>query len=391
MKALVTTATIVLFISVIVRVEFGLAVLLLLGAVLALGFLVPRQVAAHLEVERSLPDRAFFGELVPVDLTIKNRSVLPALWVEVWELLPLAIAPAHASIKSVLAIPARDERKIHYQAHARRRGFWRIGPTTTATGDLLGVSVRRPTPHPAEYLIVYPKILPLARLGLPTRSPLAELPARLSLFSDPARVTGVRAYEQGDSLRRIHWTASAASGSLVVKQLERAVARQVMIYLDLNKRNYAPGKGISGTELAITIAASVAAHSVDRERQPVGLTCHGRDPLLGASTDITLPPEATRDHLMGVLEVLARFQTDPESDFAAMVRDGARHLSWGSTLLVVTGSVPQKLAETLTLLQRGGFAVAAILVQASGYGGSRLAEAGIRTYRVDTEQHVSVL
>ena len=42
-----------------------------------------------------------------------------------------------------------------------------------------------------QYLTVYPKIVPLQRLGLPTRSPLAVLPSRSPLFEDTSRVMGV--------------------------------------------------------------------------------------------------------------------------------------------------------------------------------------------------------
>ncbi|MFQ5966457.1 MAG: DUF58 domain-containing protein [Acidimicrobiia bacterium] len=389
---MVVTAVAALFIAVVVRIEFGLAVVFLLTAIVAIGLAVPGNIARHLEVDRSFSERAFFGERVPVRLTIRNGSLLPALWVEVWELLPLSIAPEHASIKEVIAIPGRDQKELRYEVHCRRRGYWRLGPTSLTTGDVLGVSVKRPQPHPADYLIVYPKILSLDRLGLPTRSPLAELPTPASLFSDPARVMGVDEYRIGDSLRRIHWTASARTGDLMVKQIEPAVARDTMIYLDLNRPNYALGRTTTGPELAITVAASLAAHITEREGQPVGLTVRARDPLARSRVEIVLPPEASRYQLMAILEILARFQTDSETDFGELLRSRAPHLSWGSTLAVVTGSVSRDLAETLLLLQKAGFAVAVYLVQPELDLDTRgLSSAGLKVHQIDREQHLSTI
>ncbi|NIN74493.1 MAG: DUF58 domain-containing protein, partial [Xanthomonadales bacterium] len=96
------------------------------------------------------------------------------------------------------------------------------------TGDLLGIERRSVARAEPSYLTVYPRVVPLQKLGLPTRSPLVALPAGAHLFEDPARVMGVRDYQPGDSPRRIHWTATASAGRLLVKQYQPAIARETL-------------------------------------------------------------------------------------------------------------------------------------------------------------------
>jgi uncharacterized protein (DUF58 family) len=189
------------------------------------------------------------------------------------------------------------------------------------------------------------------------------LPAQAPLFEDPARVTGVRDYQRGDSPRRIHWTATASAGRLLVKQYQPAIARETLVCLDLDEQNYPWRQRYTATELAIVVAASVANHIIVREGLAVGLATEAQDPLLEDQVRFFLPPRSERDHLMRLLEVLARVQVASGTSFVELLRRESVRLAWGATLLVVTGSESAALFDILVYLRRAGFAVALVLVQ----------------------------
>ena len=132
------------------------------------------------------------------------------------------------------------------------------------------------------HLIVYPKVLPLTRLKLPTHSPQVVLATPTPLFQDPNRITGVRSYVQGDNPRHIHWPASATTGQVLVKQFQPAIARDTAIFLNLNRADYSQRRAQADVaiELAIVVAASLANHIVIVDNLAVGLSTSGTDPLL---------------------------------------------------------------------------------------------------------------
>jgi uncharacterized protein (DUF58 family) len=355
---------ILFLIAAILRVDFFFTIAYLFFAVYLLARLWTQRTANHLHVERHFTDRAFPGDQVTVNVVVQNETWLPTPWLEVHESLPVElIAPPF--YREVATLNPREQHRFHYTLHCRQRGYYPIGPMKLQTGDLLGITNHRQKTLASEHIIVYPQVIPLQQLGLPTHSPQVALPARSPLFEDPTRVRGVRDYVRGDSPRRIHWTATASTGRLLVKQYQPSIARETLICLDLNSEDYGKRQRYTATELAIVTAASIANHIVVREGLAVGLTTEAWDPLLDTQTRFFLPPRSERAHLMGLLEVLARVQIASVTPFADLLRRESINLSWGATLVVISGRESEDLFDTLIYLRRIGMTVALILIQPS--------------------------
>ncbi len=362
MRRFIPFLLILFAIAAFLRVDFFFTIVYLFFGVYLLSRLWARRMVERLEVNRRFVSHAFQGERVPVDVTVRNTGWLPVPWLEMHEALPVQlIVPPFR--REVISLGPHERRRLSYTLNCRRRGYYPIGPLTMQTGDLLGIERRSVAQAEPSYLIVYPRVVPLHKLGLPTRSPLVALPASAHLFEDPVRVMGVRDYQPGDSPRRVHWTATASAGRLLVKQYQPAIARETLICLDMDQNNYERGQRYTATELAIVIAASIASHVVTREDLPVGLTTEARDPMLNDQVQFFLPPRSERAHLMSLLEVLARIQIASEMSFVELLRRASVDLAWGATLTVITGSESEALFDTLVYLRRAGFAVALILVQ----------------------------
>lgn len=384
-------------IALVLRIDLYFTVVWFLLGLYGLSRLWTQRAVRHLQAERQFVDHAFTGDEVRVGLTLRNTGRLPIPWIEVSESVPVDLRGT-ASPSQVLGLRGREKRRFQYTLNCRRRGFYALGPLRLETGDVLGVEERvLALPEPRR-VTVYPRVVPLERLGLPTRSALVSLPARPPLFEDTSRVMGIRDYRPGDSPRRIHWTATARTGRLVVKQYQPAIARETLICLDLDLKDYEVRR-YEATEEAIVVAASLAHHMVVREGLPVGLATEGRDasddrrPLNEGLHRITLPPRTGRGHLMGVLEVLARIQVGSSGRFVDLLREESLNLTWGSTIVVITGRLSRDLAEMLLYLKRNGHAMALILVQPDYL---RRAEdqqdgvAGIPTHRVWTDRDLAV-
>lgn len=378
-------------IALIAHIWFIAAVAAFVAGLYGLSRLWTRSAVRHLQVRRRFVDHAFTGDEVTVDLIVQNKGLLPIPWMEIrasvpWDLVGGSLPP------QVLSLGAREERRFSYTLRCRRRGYHTVGWLTAHTGDVLGIEERLLTFSEPNRLTVYPRVVPLQRLGLPTRSALATLPARTPLFEDPSRIMGVRDYRTGDSPRRIHWTATARIGRLMVKQYQPAVTRETLLCLDLDGTGYPFTNRYEASELAIVVAASLAYHIAVEEGLPVGLATEARDSGAGSVRRITLRPRSGRGQLMSVLSVLALVQLSTKTRFADVLRQESVNLAWGSTVVAITGRVDQELAQTMLYLKRRGHAVALVVVQPANVPVDRVAAlVGVPIHRVWDDRDLAVM
>ena len=81
-------------------------------------------------------------------------------------------------------------------------------------GDLFGLHRRfRVDAEPRSCWSIR-KIVPLEGYDLTSRRPIGDVLMTHRLFEDPTRISGVRPYEMGDPLNRVHWRATARTGVL---------------------------------------------------------------------------------------------------------------------------------------------------------------------------------
>lgn len=341
-----------LFIAAAMRDDFALTLVYLIAAAAAAGAWWSSHSIAQVQSERSAGRHAFLGEKVPVRLRFRNQGWLPVLWLKVQDELPVGLSssPHFAQITSLASGSATE---MNYTLEARKRGYYSIGPLLYSTGDILGLHEAQKRLGAAQTLTVYPKIVPLSQVKISSRFPMGSLRHHQPVFEDPARIFGKREFTSGDSLRRVDWKSTAATGRLQVKLFEPSISLETVIFLDLNAEAYPLRMRIDSTELAIVIAASLANWIIGKH-QSAGLRVNGRDPLADSANPISLPPAKGQTQLMWMLETLARVEAAEAGPLAAMIQKQRFNLPWGATLIAITGQVDESLLEELHQAQRAG-------------------------------------
>lgn len=387
MGSIVGFLVFLLFLAALLRVDFYFYLFYLSVGVLAVGRLWAWRAARQVSYRRLYPERVFWGERPQVGLELHNRGHLPVLWLHAHDSLPIELRSPNF-FEHVLSLKPRERVTLTYQLDCRRRGYWQLGPLALQSGDLLGATPVSLAYERPDTLIVYPKIVPLAALGLPSYTPFGTLRSKQRIFEDPTRVAGVRDYVPGDSQRHIAWKTSAVLGRLQVKRYQPAIALDVTIFVDLSRASYRQTRVWPATELAIVVAASLA-NSLAERRQAVGLGTNGRDPLADDAEQGAYPPTISprkgRRALMRLLDLLARVETSEGPELATLLPRETSHLAWGSTVVVVTGRVTDELFEALAGLRKGGFSLVLISVDpGAGFQAvrKRASRIGVPTYEV---------
>jgi len=226
-----------------------------------------------------------------------------------------------------------------YILEAVPRGRYPIETATAVLEDPFGLErVEIPLPG-GESVLVYPRLVDLDALfsdsgarALEGRRLLLRRPTGFDLHS-------VRAYEQGESLRRVHWPSTAKRGQLMVKELEDAPRDETAVLLDGDLAAVVGVAADNTFELQVQAAGSILkAHAARGRRAALIVNCASRAYQRVHSFD----GEWSR-----ALEMLAAVEPDGPTPVAAMLADEAGPAGRALELTVVTASVTPRLADRL--------------------------------------------
>src|SRR5262245_56718978 len=215
---------------------------------LLIGRLLARNWMQGLEVRRECNrDKAEVDDTVAVSITVRNTAGLPAPWVIAEDLLPAKTVghkPPRVKVKGkrigIFLIRSGREKTLRYQVQFKQRGFYQLGPAVLESGDLFGLPRRYRLGAEPHYVLVYPKVVPLEGYDIASRRPIGEVRLSHRLYEDPTRISGVREYQQGDPLNRVHWKATARTGTLHSKVYEPSTLAGTTIVLDYHQAGYPP-------------------------------------------------------------------------------------------------------------------------------------------------------
>jgi uncharacterized protein (DUF58 family) len=341
-----------MILAVFLRAESALTVIYMVVGTFLLGFWWNKRALRHIEITRNYLEHAFLGEVVSVVLKIKNNSILPILWLEIHEGLSVDLRSGKG-LKQVFSLGIREEKQINYDLMPRKRGYYPLGPLQISSGDPLGLMQPTQKEFPSSPLTVYPQVVSMPAFGLPSQSPFGTIKHQNPVFEDPSRILGKRDFQNGDSIRRIDWKASAGTGQLQVKLYEASISLELTILLDLHRSSYDLKTFYSAIELSISAAASVAAWG-KTHRQSVGLITNGVDPQHNDQMPTPLKPRTGTGHFIHILEVLARIQSGEKLPLENLVQNALADLSWGATLVVISGSLYEDLLVQLFKIRKRG-------------------------------------
>jgi len=320
-------------------------------------------------VRRVGATRAVAGDTVPLDVTIWNRKPLPLPWIAADDLVTDGIEVRERPTmeqdderlgRRVLANAwalAWYERVVrHFHLEATRRGLYEFGPVRLRIRDILGRDAAGGEVAADEMLLVGPRTVPVRHSGRDV-APIGERRARTSLHADPALYGGVRPFQPGDPLRRIHWRATARLGTPVSRRYEPARGREVVIAIDVQT--------IPGPHWEMTYndtafeGLCVAAASLARQLLADGASCG----IAAASFTGTiqrlayLPPQASHGQLARVSEVLARIGPISSGPYAGLLTWLTRRVPPGSVVLTLSARDPRSYLPAMQRLARSGYRV----------------------------------
>jgi uncharacterized protein (DUF58 family) len=367
-----------------------------LAAVLILSRILARSWIGNLHAQRIFKrTTAEIGDVVTVRLKVKNSGMFVVPWVLLEDLLPaqaLKQRPPRLEVDGkrlqMRMIRGGQEISFRYELTCRMRGYYQIGPLVMETGDLFGLHRRYRVEADPHFLLVYPKVVSLAGYDLASRRPIGDIKMLHRLFEDPTRIAGVRPYETGDPLNRVHWRATARTGQLHCKIYEPSTLAGVTLLLDFHQADYPRRSEPHRSELAVTAAVSLA-NAVYEMGQQIGLITNGRDAAdrirlegyehdhrtrQGARSKAGMYEQSDRlqplivetrrgaEQFQRIREIMARVELTDGMSLAALICETTNRMPRDATVVALIPGASVETALALGSLRRQGYAVSIVLV-----------------------------
>jgi len=227
-------------------------------------------------------------------------------------------------------------------------------------GDLLGLaSVTPPVSFERTTLVVRPQLAALD--GLFCDAGLVGGDGRRLLLRRAAGFDfhSVREYEQGESLRRVHWPTSARRGQLMVKELEDTSHDGVVVVLDCEGAGAVGTPPDSSFDMAVRAAGSILQAHATRGRVAT---------LVSTGQGCTaIQVRTAHADLGGAVTALAAAIADAPCGLARALRELPARGAGGELTIVTATRDPAAFAGVLALAARRP--VSLVWVDAASFAG----------------------
>lgn len=321
----------------------------------------------------------FAGEEVEMVEKITNRKLLPLPWLrlessiqaglqfEQQSDLNISSGDYYQNHRSLFSLAPYTEIVRRHKVFCAQRGSYLLQSATLTCGDLFGFHANSKPLRLSARLIVYPKIMEMDEIPLPSHSWQGDTVVRRWIVNDPFVISGVREYRSGDTLNHVNWKATARTGALQVHNHDFTANQRLMILLnfDVTEEMWTAVTEPELIELGLSYAASIAQYTIDKGLE-TGFGCNG---YLQDLQDLTkeplmIHPSLGHEHLTFIYEEMAKLVIARSSDFPTfMERELINQAGELTDFLLITAFVSQKMQQYIDDLRQQGHAVEILNLQ----------------------------
>ena len=247
------------------RINLLLIVLGMLLGVITISGILSENSLRRLRARVFLPSTAFAGTDFPVRLSVRNgKKRLPSYSVTVDVLLEDKKG-AHSTSSYVLKLPADQMVTLEQLINIDTRGRKTVQGVRISTRFPFGFFEKWSYCKTSAEVLLFPKLGRMLRRMVPSSDEYRHQGSRKVLTKiGRDEFWGIREYREGDDPSHIHWRSSARLGKRLVMEFHQQESQNVCILLDAFVPPDSPELE-ERFELAISFAATLAKHLVDRD------------------------------------------------------------------------------------------------------------------------------
>jgi uncharacterized protein (DUF58 family) len=315
----------------------------------------------NIEVQRTTQETAFEDEMLNIKMKIRNNLSRSMSFFEILDYFPAAEPGKEKPSLFMLNIKAKEEINFNYSVECHKRGIWKIGPIEVVSQDPLGFFRMKKTLNVISDIIIYPALFRVFAFPPLARGSVSWMGVETAKISgDSHEFFGVREYQRGDAISRIHWPSTAKHSKLIVKQFERNSIQEATIVMDLKEGNNIGAGKETTLEYSVKIAGSISRFLMDNGAfvQLIGYTKEA----------IVVPFGKGESHAYKILEYLAGARSEGVYTLSQTLEEASFITPYSSTIIVVMLDNDMEALSSLVQFRIKGIKVIVVVLSSFTFG-----------------------
>ena len=292
------------------------------------------------------------GDEIKLVETVANRKLLPLPWLR--SELTTSMYLQFAGSQSLIAdetrfVPSffmlRGYRRTvrSWNVRCAKRGVYEIRKCVLLATDLLGLKT---VSHAAEVntsVTVLPRPIDLSSAFESANRLNGDVIVRRHYLDDPFYRVGVREYTPRDSMRNIHWGATARLGKIMVHNNQQTAEQNMLVILNLQSRSYET-TAVSDRDRIETGIRVCAGYFDGTLRSGIPVRFAANTSLDGSKEPLVSNEFSGREHVLDLMRTLARLPVSFNESFTTFLNGTCSRLT-ASDIVVVTAYLNEALCE----------------------------------------------
>ena len=314
----------------------------ILAAMLLLGLVSAVWTVWTVRIEmKGVRPRVTRGDALMTVFTVRHSSLLPAASVRVLVSVPSASEPEQEiSVRT----PPFAERSFRHRIVCPHRGVYEAGVSRVFARDIFGFfAISRAPKSDRMRVEVVPRPAPAKPMALTAADLGPEFRARAS--EDAASPSDIRAWQEGDSLKKVHWKLSMRRREMLVRTYEESARPDTLIVPDLSPVTALKDGQLSVEDCVCEIclgAAKAQLEAGDPVRMP--LTCARPSEIAGQ-----FPGD-----LPAFADALMRVRFDSPYAYEQVLSQMLVRMQRTGGAVLVTARLATRVADLAMRFQRSG-------------------------------------
>jgi uncharacterized protein (DUF58 family) len=225
----------------------------------------------------------------------------------------------------------------------KRRGYYELGEIEVNIQDVFGIYKLKRKIRSKTSLLVYPETVDLSSFIITAVEQSGELLVEDPAFQDRSRISSLRNYREGDSVKSIHWKLSAKLDHLVIKDYENRGDTHVAIFIDNYQKLFSKDIDRRLEDKAAEVALSIVNYYIS-QNIPVSFQTQYEEELVHIEGQ-------QKSHIKPFMDFLARFKGNGAMDFNSFLNPKIDIITKDTTVIIITPNLDKSMGTLGILLK----------------------------------------